>query len=106
MEKENTEEKIRTWAGMSFVRIPKGKFIMGSKEDNELAWGDEKPQHKLELPYDYWVGRFPVSVADFFGPYPWWVSRSHLRGWPFFLIGYLKRLKGLKPAFSVHGKDG
>lgn len=38
---------------------------MGSKDDNALAWDDEKPQHTLEIPYDYWIGRFPVSNAQF-----------------------------------------
>jgi sulfatase modifying factor 1 len=55
----------RTWDGIDFVRIPKGGFVMGSKDDNELAWGDEKPQHIFEIPYDYWIGRFPVSNAQF-----------------------------------------
>lgn len=38
---------------------------MGSQADDELAWEDEKPQHILELSYDYWIGRFPVSNAQF-----------------------------------------
>ena len=38
---------------------------MGSTDANELAWGDEKPQHTLEIPYDHWIGRFPVSNAQF-----------------------------------------
>jgi hypothetical protein len=40
-------EEIHTWAGLIFIRIPKGKFIMGSKENNQLARGYEKPQHDL-----------------------------------------------------------
>lgn len=35
---------------------------MGSKENNELAWGDEKPQHDLELSYDYWAAKQFVQV--------------------------------------------
>ncbi len=50
---------------MGFVRIPKGRFVMGSKDDNELAWDDEKPQHTLEIPYDYWIGKHPVTNAQF-----------------------------------------
>jgi formylglycine-generating enzyme required for sulfatase activity len=38
---------------------------MGSRDDNELAWDDEKPQHIFEIPYDYWIARFPVSNAQF-----------------------------------------
>lgn len=61
----NLTEEARSWTGMEFVIIPKGQFVMGSKEDNELAWDDEKPQHALEIPYDYWVGKHPVTNAQF-----------------------------------------
>ena len=50
---------------MEFVQIPSGQFIMGSKDDNEMAWDDEKPQHTPEIPYDYWIARHPVSNAQF-----------------------------------------
>ncbi|RRR65524.1 MAG: hypothetical protein EI684_22890 [Candidatus Viridilinea halotolerans] len=45
------------------VHIPAGPFLMGSSDDAELADGDEKPQHRLELP-DFWIGRYPVTVAQ------------------------------------------
>lgn len=38
---------------------------MGSTDENEWAWGDERPQHIVEIPYDYWLARFPVSNAQF-----------------------------------------
>jgi formylglycine-generating enzyme required for sulfatase activity len=38
---------------------------MGSRDDDELAWEDEKPQHTLEIPYVYWVGRYPITNAQF-----------------------------------------
>jgi formylglycine-generating enzyme required for sulfatase activity len=38
---------------------------MGSKGEDELAWDDEKPQHTPVIPYDYWIGRFLVSNAQF-----------------------------------------
>ena len=47
--------------GMKFIFIPSGEFIMGSKDDNKLAWSDEKPQHILQIPYDYWIGRFGTT---------------------------------------------
>jgi len=52
------------WAGIEFVRVPAGKFLIGSKDDNPLADEDEKPQHALELP-EFWIGRFPVANAQF-----------------------------------------
>jgi formylglycine-generating enzyme required for sulfatase activity len=39
--------------GIEFVRVPKGEFLMGSKNDNPLADKDEKPQHTVEIPHDY-----------------------------------------------------
>ncbi len=62
--KTNSIEAV-SWGEMDFVRIPQGGFVMGSKDDDELAWGDEKPRHVVEIPYDYWAGRFPVSNAQF-----------------------------------------
>jgi formylglycine-generating enzyme required for sulfatase activity len=56
---------VQTWGGMEFVRIPAGKFLMGSKEDNKLASADEKPQHTVEIPYDYWMARYPVTNEEF-----------------------------------------
>ncbi len=40
---------------LGFVKIPAGKFIMG----------EEKAQHELNLSYDYWLGKYPVTVAQF-----------------------------------------
>jgi formylglycine-generating enzyme required for sulfatase activity len=53
------------FGGIEFVHVPKGKFIMGSKDDNPLAGGDEKPQHTVEIPYDYWIARYPVTNEQF-----------------------------------------
>jgi len=44
-----------------FVRIPAGKFIMGSDDISD----DEKPQHQLDIPYDYWMAKYPVTVAQY-----------------------------------------
>jgi len=47
--------------GMEFMRVPAGKFLMGSRDDNKLAYDDEKPQHTVDIPYDYWMARYPVT---------------------------------------------
>jgi formylglycine-generating enzyme required for sulfatase activity len=65
--------------GIEFVRIPAGKFLMGSKKDNKLAYDDEKPQHTIEIPYDYLMARFPVTneqYAAFVG-----AGRHPVSGW-------------------------
>jgi len=55
----------RTWGGIEFVNVPAGKFLMGSKEDNSRAYNNEKPQHTVEMPAAYYIGRFPVTNAQF-----------------------------------------
>jgi formylglycine-generating enzyme required for sulfatase activity len=46
---------------MHFCLVPAGPFWMGSEEGRD----DEKPLHEVEIPYDYWLGRFPVTNAQF-----------------------------------------
>ena len=50
--------------GIHFVKIPAGKFIMGSRPDNALADDAEKPQHTIELP-EYHIARCPVTNAQY-----------------------------------------
>jgi formylglycine-generating enzyme required for sulfatase activity len=50
--------------GLEFLRIPKGKFVMGSKDDNELAQDWEKPQHTVDLS-DYWMAKFILTNQTF-----------------------------------------
>jgi iron(II)-dependent oxidoreductase len=56
---------VQRFGGIEFVRVPKGKFVMGSKDDNPLAFDDEKPQHIVEIPYDYWLARYLVTNNQF-----------------------------------------
>jgi formylglycine-generating enzyme required for sulfatase activity len=55
----------QTWGGIKFVRIPAGKFLMGSKKENALAYDAEQPQHTVDIPYDYWMARFPVTNEQY-----------------------------------------
>ena len=56
---------VQTWGGVEFIRIPAGKFLMGSKDDNQLASDGEKPQHTIEILDDYWLARYPVTNDQF-----------------------------------------
>jgi formylglycine-generating enzyme required for sulfatase activity/HEAT repeat protein len=50
---------------LGFVEIPEGPFLMGSDPDRDQeAYGDECPQHKVNLPL-YYISRYPVTVAQF-----------------------------------------
>ena len=50
---------------LGFVEIPAGPFLMGShKAHDPGAYDDELPQHEVTLPR-YFIGRYPVMVAQF-----------------------------------------
>ena len=53
------------FGGLDFVLVPAGPFLMGSREENELADDDEMPQHTVTISYDYWIGRFPVTNEQY-----------------------------------------
>jgi formylglycine-generating enzyme required for sulfatase activity len=48
-----------------WVEIPPGPFRMGSSDDDEMAWDDEKPQHSVDIPYRYWISRHPITNAQY-----------------------------------------
>jgi len=60
---EKKPDRLTLSNGMEFLRVPAGAFLMGSADDDKLAYDDEKPQHSVEMPYDYWMARFPVTNA-------------------------------------------
>ena len=53
--------EVMTVEGMQFCYVPAGPFIMGSEEISD----DEKPVHQVDIPYDYWLGRLPVTHAQY-----------------------------------------
>src|SRR5215210_4882699 len=57
--------EVMTLDGMEFCRVPAGPFRIGSEADDELADDNEKPAHDLDLPYEFRMGRYPVTVAQF-----------------------------------------
>jgi formylglycine-generating enzyme required for sulfatase activity len=46
------------------VCIPAGKFLMGSKDNDESASDCEKPQHEVELS-EYFIGKYPVTNREY-----------------------------------------
>src|SRR5262245_41405790 len=52
---------------MEFVRIPKGKFTMGSPatEKGRKAKGDDEKQHEVEITHDFYLGKFEVTNGQF-----------------------------------------
>lgn len=62
---ERSERNEIEIGGVRFARVPKGRFVMGSKDDNELALDDEKPQHTVDINYDYWMAKFPLTNEQY-----------------------------------------
>ena len=56
---------ILTLHDMPFCFVPKGPFLMGSDKDDEMAWDDEKPRCEIDIDYDIWIARYPVTNAQY-----------------------------------------
>lgn len=48
-----------------FCAIPAGKFLMGSKKREMSSRGSEYPQIKYNIPYNYFMSRYPITNAQF-----------------------------------------
>ena len=47
------------------VVVPEGEFLMGSPDDDEDAWDDERPQHQVNISKSFAVGKYEVTVGQF-----------------------------------------
>ena len=59
---------------LDMVRIPAGEFMMGACPDELDAYTDEKPQHRVRISRDFWMGKFEVTMAQWqsvMGTAPW-----------------------------------
>ena len=57
--------EVMTVDGMELRAVPAGPFRMGSERMIRRAMSDERPAHDCDLPYEYRIGRYPVTVAQF-----------------------------------------
>jgi iron(II)-dependent oxidoreductase len=48
-----------------FCYVPAGPFWIGSADEDEMAFDNEKPSHQLDLTYGYWLAQYPVTTAQF-----------------------------------------
>jgi len=53
--------ELMTVEGMTFCHVPAGKFWMGSEDGRD----NEKPMEPVNIPYAYWIGRYPVTQAQY-----------------------------------------
>ena len=56
---------VHTFGGIDFVKVPAGKFLMGSADKDKSASSGEKPQCIVDLNYEYYIGRFPVTNEQY-----------------------------------------
>jgi formylglycine-generating enzyme required for sulfatase activity len=57
--------EVATLDGMEFCWVPAGPFWMGSTNQNESLLPNEDPEHKVEISYNFFISRYPVTVAQF-----------------------------------------
>lgn len=66
IKKDNQQSNKITFSnGMEFMHVPAGKFLMGSEKLNKFAFSNEHPQYYIDIPYDYWMARFPVTNSQY-----------------------------------------
>jgi formylglycine-generating enzyme required for sulfatase activity len=53
--------EVMTVEGMEFCYVPPGSFWMGNEQGDK----DEKPAGEVNIPYPYFMGRLPVTNAQF-----------------------------------------
>ncbi|MFP4502229.1 MAG: SUMF1/EgtB/PvdO family nonheme iron enzyme [Candidatus Hydrogenedentota bacterium] len=49
---------------LDLVWIPPGEFLMGSPESEERRSDPEGPQHPVEITRGFWMGKYPVTQAQ------------------------------------------
>ena len=54
----------RTFAGIAFVWIPAGSFMMGSPASENGHMPHEGPQHKVTFAEGFWMGKYEVTQGE------------------------------------------
>jgi formylglycine-generating enzyme required for sulfatase activity len=50
---------------IAWCEVPAGPFLMGSTDEDEQSWDDEKPQHEHEIEQPYAISRYPATNAQY-----------------------------------------
>ena len=61
------DPRAKTWTnsiGMEFVLIPAGTFMMGLPDSDPDSARDEKPAHQVTLSQAFYLGKYPVTQAQ------------------------------------------
>lgn len=57
----------RNAAGMEFVKIAPGEFIMGCSTDDNNCTADEKPAHRVQITKAFEIGKYEVTQSQWQG---------------------------------------
>jgi formylglycine-generating enzyme required for sulfatase activity len=65
---EQYVEELPGGVGLEMVKIPSGRFLMGSSDTEVKKYGGSmagRPQHEVNVP-SFWMGKFEVTQAQWF----------------------------------------
>ena len=71
--------EITNSIGIKLKLIPAGEFLMGSPDDDREAGSDEKPQHRVQISRQFYLGIHEVTQAQYkavMGNNPSWFSAN------------------------------
>jgi formylglycine-generating enzyme required for sulfatase activity len=57
-------EPLAPGIGLEMVAIPSGEFMMGSPETERDRYDDESPQHLVTIQQPFFIGKYPVTQAQ------------------------------------------
>jgi formylglycine-generating enzyme required for sulfatase activity len=57
--------QVNPKAGMKYVWIPSGTFLMGCSPQDSDCNADERPAHRLSISKGFWMGQTPVTVRAY-----------------------------------------
>jgi formylglycine-generating enzyme required for sulfatase activity len=59
------QTRVNPKDGLTYVWIPPGTFMMGCSPDDDEAYPDESPPHKVTITHGFWLGQTPVTDAAY-----------------------------------------
>jgi len=62
---DSIEREIRTPNGDELIYVEGGSFVMGDTWGDSAGDSNEKPTHRVELTYDFYVGKYPVTFDEY-----------------------------------------
>lgn len=58
-------DKLNAFIEPEMVRIPPGKFLMGSQQNKAGRWDFEGPQHEVTINYAFEIGKYEVTFDEY-----------------------------------------